>query len=77
MENTFLVLAQQLSLERALDLFSKIITTGLRESYGEIDQQGQPQLFAELVELRDQAVGLRVAFCVLQYYRRHTDLPFL
>lgn len=61
-ENIFKLLKNEYDEKTALDLFSKLMETGLSKSYGEKFQKGLSSEFARLVGERDILVGLRVEF---------------
>ena len=78
-ENTFLLLKQEFGEEKALELFSRLMETGLSKSYGSAFEKGNPYEFQRLVQERDNMVGLRVEFPVVNegqiIYQFHDD-PF-
>lgn len=78
-ENTFLLLKQEFGEEKALELFTRLMETGLSKSYGTSFEKGIPSEFQRLVQERDNMVGLRVEFPILKddqiIYQFHDD-PF-
>lgn len=61
-ENTFKLLKKEFGEEKALDLFAKLMATGLGKAYGDNFIKGQPKEFARVVSERDKMVGLHVEF---------------
>ena len=59
-ENTFKLLKKEFGEEKALDLFTKLMATGLGKAYGDNFIKGQPKEFARVVSERDEMVGLHV-----------------
>ena len=59
-ENTFKLLKKEFGEEKALDLFTKLMATGLGKAYGDNFIKGQPKEFARVVSERDKMVGLHV-----------------
>ncbi len=79
-ENTFMVLREMLGEDRAIELVSRILEKGLKESYDAMGfQKGNPHDFARVLRARDESVGLRVEFPEITdnriVYQFHTD-PF-
>ena len=78
-ENLFLCLKEEYGKDKALSLFRKIIEQGLNGAYGQSFAKGSPNEFAKLVGDRDNNVGLRVTFPVVEkdkvVYQFHDD-PF-
>lgn len=78
-ENTFLLLKQEFGEEKALELFARLMETGLSKSYGSAFEKGNPYEFQRLVQERDNMVGLRVEFPIVKedeiIYQFHDD-PF-
>lgn len=78
-ENTFKLLKNEFGEEKALDLFTKLMTVGLGKAYGDNFVKGQPKEFARLVSERDKMVGLHVEFPQIDdktiIYQFHDD-PF-
>lgn len=78
-ENVFKLLKSEYGEEKALELFAKLMATGLSKSYGIGFEKGLTSEFERLVGDRDKLVGLRVGFpkviedeLVYQFY----DDPF-
>ena len=61
-ENVFKLLKQEYGEERALELFSELMTTGLSKSYGNDFKKGDLAEFERMVGERDKMVGLKVEF---------------
>ena len=61
-ENVFKLLKSEYGEKKALDLFSKLMETGLSKSYGVNFEKGVASEFERLVSARDKLVGLRVEF---------------
>ncbi len=78
-ENLFKTLRSEYGEEKALDLFRKVMETGLKSAYGTVFQKGIPAEFIRLVGERDNNVGLKVTFPKVTQnkiiYQFHTD-PF-
>lgn len=78
-ENTFLLLKKEFGEEKALELFTRLMETGLSKSYGKDFEKGNTQEFQRLVQERDNLVGLHVEFPVVGdkqlTYQFHDD-PF-
>ena len=78
-ENLFLCLKEEYGEDFALKLFRKIMAKGLGGAYGESFEKGCPDEFARLVGDRDNNVGLRVSFPIIEkdkvVYQFHDD-PF-
>lgn len=78
-ENTFILLKKEFGVNKALDLFTQLMTTGLSKAYGDSFIKGQPQEFARVVSERDKLVGLHVKFPQIDdqtiVYQFHDD-PF-
>jgi len=78
-ENVFKLLKSEYGEEKALDLFAKLMETGLSKSYGTGFEKGLSSEFERLVGERDQLVGLRVEFPKVtddeMVYQFHDD-PF-
>ncbi|MBA2648727.1 MAG: hypothetical protein H0U75_03850 [Legionella sp.] len=78
-ENLFRLLKFEFGEQKALNLFCKLMETGLTKSYGQAFEKGKLSEFERLVGERDKMVGLRVAFVKLSdtelIYQFHED-PF-
>ena len=78
-ENIFKLLKKEFGEEKALDLFTKLMATGLGKSYGDNFVKGQSNEFARVVSERDKIVGLHVEFPQVEentiIYQFHDD-PF-
>ena len=61
-ENVFKLLKQEYGEERALELFSDLMLTGLSKSYGNDFKKGKLSEFERMVGNRDKMVGLKVEF---------------
>lgn len=61
-ENVFKLLKQEYGEERALELFSELMTMGLSKSYGNDFKKGDLVAFERMVGERDRMVGLKVEF---------------
>lgn len=61
-ENVFKLLKQEYGEERALELFSELMTMGLSKSYGNDFKKGDLVAFERMVGERDKMVGLKVEF---------------
>ena len=53
-ENIFKLLKSEYGEEKALDIFGKLMATGLSKSYGTDFKKGQPSEFIRLVGERDK-----------------------
>ena len=79
-ENLYVVLKTEYGENQALNLFRKIMETGLARAYNNFGfKKGDPESFARTLEARDNAVGLVVKFPRITaneiIYQFHTD-PF-
>lgn len=79
-ENLFITLKQELGEEEALELFRKVMERGLKKAYDAAGfEKGSSREFARVVGERDESVGLKISFPVVEenniVYRFHTD-PF-
>ncbi|MEW6295584.1 MAG: hypothetical protein AB1467_04795 [Candidatus Diapherotrites archaeon] len=78
-ENLFLVLKKEFRVKKALKIFEKIITFGLKKTYDQSGfRKGNLSDFVRVVKARDNSVGLKVSVKVHSnkiIYRFFTD-PF-
>lgn len=78
-ENWFKLLKNEFGESKAIELFRKVMETGLSKAYGNSFKKGLTSEFARLVGERDQNVGLLVKFPEISenklIYQFHTD-PF-
>lgn len=78
-ENVFKLLKQEYGEEKSLELFTKLMATGLGQSYGNHFKKGVLTEFERLVGERDKIVGLNVEFININenelIYQFHDD-PF-
>lgn len=65
-ENVFKHLKKELGEEKALNMFRTIMVDGLAKAYGDDFVKGDPKEFVRLVGDRDNNVGLRVEFPVVE-----------
>jgi len=69
-QNLFLVLESELGRSRAIELFGKIMVMGLKKAYDASSfSRGNPEDFARVVGARDNSVGLRVEFPIVENRR--------
>ena len=78
-ETWFKQLKAEFGEEKVVELFRKVMETGLTKAYGNNFKKGEPANFVKLVGERDKNVGLAVTFAIIQankiVYQFHTD-PF-
>jgi hypothetical protein len=79
-ETMFLVLKQELGEEQCLTILKQVFAKNLKAAYDQTNwRKGNPHDFTHVVGLRDEAVGLQVAFPTVTdteiVYQFHTD-PF-
>ena len=79
-ENLFIVLKEEYGEAKTLELFGRVMQKGLKKAYDLSGfKKGDPNSFKEVLELRDNAVGLDVKFPIVNSqqitYQFHTD-PF-
>lgn len=78
-ENWFKLIKNEYGENKALELFRKVMETGLTKAYGDNFEKGMPSEFVRLVGERDNNVGLLVKFPEVSdnklVYQFHTD-PF-
>lgn len=79
-QNLFIVVKEEFSEDKALDIFSKVLERGLRAAYDSMGfTKGNVQDFARVLKERDESVGLYVEFPEISenkiIYQFHTD-PF-
>lgn len=78
-ENVFKLLKNEYGKNKALEHFSSLMSTGLKNSYGTKFEKGNPETFKKIVSERDQNVGLRVEFIINsknEFLYRFLDDPF-
>jgi len=78
--NLFKVLKEGFREEKALEIFSKIMEMGLKAAYDNMGFiKGNEKSFAKVLKARDESVGLKVKFPLIEkgkiIYQFHTD-PF-
>jgi hypothetical protein len=78
--NVFKILKEEFGEEKALELFTKLMKKGLKVAYDSMGfEKGNAKDFARVLKARDESVGLKVEFPVIEenkvIYQFHTD-PF-
>lgn len=65
-ENIFITLKNEFHSKKALEIFTKIMEKGLKNSYGDDFKKGKTEEFRRLVGERDEIVGLNVSFPIVE-----------
>lgn len=69
-KNLFIILKSELGTKKAVQLFRKIMVFGLKKAYDARGfSKGKPSEFARVVGARDDSVGLKVKFPVIEKNR--------